>query len=677
MASPTFKFFTACVGIFLLSIHSAHGQYIQAWTWRTIGGEDVPHWRPSPGVVSQPIILLEDFNVWITYNCHYMPSICQNADLYKQSTQGKARRWPGSFGYDLNADRGGKQGRRGAMCPDNWNRAAGGHVCPEPNQPKPMRADKRWPETDVDPTHVKRYKIKDHIDANGNVLKSGMYYSCDEFPPAKWVEGGVGLVPAPNPPPPEGAGQAGFTRCAPAALCAPDIGTKSEQDWQGFCHSTLRAKLFALAMQQLQIPANQAAPLLRDRVVQFSFVTEDAGENDIPASVWVEDLATGAVEDIPTYARIKRRSANETRSPTWIIDKLNRGETWRPGAPTNGTIHGYHVYVNGSTTEGSHDWSLPSDGSLGYGADLGDSGLFIPDVLVDDMGLSSLEANRSADDTVRISDEGRKTGAFTFAQVGDPSSGKKGHLLLPRQPKPQGDEAEAPGPGASSVMAPSSSSSSSANPLASTASSTPPIVPGATEGLESMDIAEARALVQQAIAEASILNRQRIENPSRNRYGLKPGTVVGGQPVGRRSTGTSADGPRGGWRRQAGGNKTPRPQDEQEPSPLYKVTPQVAAAAALVAEFDARQARGMSNIGKNATVPSHWNSTTVPAPSNSTTEGPHLGRRAGPGTFWMEHISRKGTVPWGSDPNYKVLTAHSQPPVFTSRPSSLTLWASA
>lgn len=206
----------------------------------------------------------------------------------------------------------------------------------------------------------------------------------------------------------------------------------------------------------------------------------------------------------------------------------------------------------------------------------------------------------------------------------------------------------------SSVMAPSSSSASSANPLASTGLSTTPMVPGATEGLEGMDIAEARALVQQAIAEASILNRQRFENPSRKRYGLKPGTVVGGQPVGRRSTATFAKGPRRGWRRQAGGNKTPRPQDEQEPSPLYKVTPQVAAAAALVAEFDARQARGMSNMGKNATVANHGNSTTVPVPSNSTNEAPRLVRRAGPGTFWMEHISRKGTVPWGSDPNYKV-----------------------
>lgn len=377
MASPTLPFFAACICMFLFSTPFAHGQYIQSWTWPRIGGVEVPHWRPSPGVVSQPIILLEDFNVFVAYNCHYMPSICQNAEQYKKSTQGKARKWQASFGYDLNSARGGKHGRRGEMCPDNWNRPVGGHGCPEPNQPKPMRADKRWPEVDVDNTHPKRYKIKDHIDANGNVLKSGMYYSCDEFPPAKWVEGGVGLVPAPNPPPPEGAGQPGFTRCAPAALCKPHVGSDSEQDWQGYCHTTLWAKLLALATRQLadqlQIPVKQAASLLADRVVQFSFLTEDAGDNDILATVYVEDLATGEKEEIPTYARMKRRSANETRSPTWIIDKLNRGETWRPGAPTNGTIHGYHVFVNGSTTHGSHDSSLPSHGSLvvGYGADLG------------------------------------------------------------------------------------------------------------------------------------------------------------------------------------------------------------------------------------------------------------------------------------------------------------------
>lgn len=667
MASPT-TFLTTYILALLLSIQSARGQHIQAWTWRTVNGVDTPHWRPHAGAQLQPIIVLEKFSVSLTYNCHYMPAICQNVAQYMASAQGRARRYPHSFAYDLNSERGGDSsiGRRFYMCPKNWAKKQPTR-CPETNQPYPMRRDgKRWPETGVIPlnlnpldpadTHTKLFVIKGLRDGMGNTRESGLYYSCDEFPPAKWVEGGVGLLNPPNPPPAEGPGQPGFSRCAPAKYCTSSAAIDGEQDWQSYVHRTLQAKLLDLANKQLI--RNQQQLRISDQVVQFFFHAVDLGETTVAATVFVEDFDRDSTDEIETFARRKRRSANETLSPTWILDKLDRGEKTR-GVPDRAT-HVFSVFVNGSSSDSSDDLGFPSADSLGLG-------LSIPGVFADVDPLPSLGANRSAADTVRILDEGRKTGAFPFVQVGDPSAGKKGHPLVRRQPQPQDEGAGAPGPGATSVhQAASSSASSSANASASTALNTPPAGSGATE-LEGMDIAEARALVQQAIAEASVLNRQRIENPSRNRYGLKPGTVVNGQPpVGRRSAGRPAGNAGGRWRRQTGGNKTPRPQDDQEPSPLYKVTPQVAAAAALVAEFDAMQARGMAN---NATVPTNLNSTTAPsssstaappssstaAPDNSTNGAPPpLSRRAGPGTFWMEHISRKGTVPWGSDPNYKV-----------------------
>lgn len=686
MASPT-TFLTTYILALLLSIQSAHGQHIQAWTWQTVNRVDTPHWRPHAGAQLQPIIVLEKYSVSLTYNCHYMPAICQNVDQYMASTQSRARRYPHSFAYDLNADRGGdsSMGRRFYMCPKNWAKSKPDR-CPHSNQPYPMRRDgNRWPTTDVIPLnlnppniadkHTKLFVIKSVADGMGNKRESGLYYSCDEFPPAKWVEGGVGLLNPPNPPPNEGSGQPGFTRCAPAKYCTSSAAIDGEQDWQSYVHSTLRGRLEKFAREQLKLNNQQVR--LSDQVVQFFFHAEDLGPTSVAATVFIEDFDRDQTDEIETYARRKRRSANETLSPTWILDKLERGEKTR-GVPGR-AARVFSVFVNGSSSDSSDDLGFPSADSLGLGLGLG---LSMPGVFADVDPLPSLGVNRSAADTVRILDEGRKTGSFPFV-VGDPAAGKKGHPLVRRQPQPQdegaGAGAGAPEPGTTSVhQAASSSASSSANASASTALNTPPAGSGATE-LEGMDMAEARALVQQAIAQASVLNRRRIENPSRNRYGLKPGTVVNGQPpVGRRSAGNAG----GRWRRQTGGNKTPRPQDDQEPSPLYKVTPQVAAAAALVAEFDARQARGMAN---NATVPTNLNSTTAPsssssstaappsssaaAPDNSTSGAPPLlSRRAGPGTFWMEHISRKGTVPWGSDPNYKVPPCPTLPSSVFTRP---------
>ncbi|KAK0102135.1 hypothetical protein ONS96_006099 [Cadophora gregata f. sp. sojae] len=90
------------------------------------------------------------------------------------------------------------------------------------------------------------------------------------------------------------------------------------------------------------------------------------------------------------------------------------------------------------------------------------------------------------------------------------------------------------------------------------------------------------------------LNKARLAMPARNNFNLKPGTRASKRDV-------------------------------EQPPPLLNITDQIAQAAALLAEID----------------------TDPSLESNST-----LNRRAG--TFWMEALSRKGTLPWGNDNTYKV-----------------------
>ncbi|KAI8950578.1 pectate lyase superfamily protein-domain-containing protein [Xylaria longipes] len=93
------------------------------------------------------------------------------------------------------------------------------------------------------------------------------------------------------------------------------------------------------------------------------------------------------------------------------------------------------------------------------------------------------------------------------------------------------------------------------------------------------------------------LNKARLANPRRNNFGLKPGTMTSKR-------------------------------DDTSPK-LLEITDEIARAAALVAELE-----------------------TDPV-SNATFDTPTpLAKRAG--TFWMESIAHKGTVPWGNDASYKV-----------------------
>lgn len=141
---------------------------------------------------------------------------------------------------------------------------------------------------------------------------------------------------------------------------------------------------------------------------------------------------------------------------------------------------------------------------------------------------------------------------------------------------------------------------------------TPPLLKRA----DAAAIQRAREIVAKAIAESSRRNAARYENPGRNAYRLKPGTIVGGASVQRRQAATD-----------------PATTLSPSPPPLLEITDEIAQAAALVAEAD------LSNAA--AFVP------VVPAATNIT-------RRQSLPTFWMEGLSRKGKVPSGNNSTYVV-----------------------
>ena len=89
-------------------------------------------------------------------------------------------------------------------------------------------------------------------------------YSCDEFPLASWIEGGVGVN-----------GQTpGTTYCAPLAWSCDDESDArgSEQNWQGFVHKYLGSEL---EVQAKSVPQSIAVSMHTPVAFRFR-VTPDA-----------------------------------------------------------------------------------------------------------------------------------------------------------------------------------------------------------------------------------------------------------------------------------------------------------------------------------------------------------------------------------------------------------------
>lgn len=126
------------------------------------------------------------------------------------------------------------------------------------------------------------------------------------------------------------------------------------------------------------------------------------------------------------------------------------------------------------------------------------------------------------------------------------------------------------------------------------------------------DLEKARAIVNSALGEAAARNKARLDNPSRNKYTLKPGTQAGGSVVKRSGT----------------------KETESDAPPLLEITQEIADAAALLAEADAY------------------------AKANRSAPLPRIAKRA---AYWMEDIARKGSWPFKNDDDYQVVLLRSHP----------------
>lgn len=227
--------------------------------------------------------------------------------------------WPGrtglnTFTFDMRHGETGRSARRRAgQCPyPAWKGTRQAPRCPEPNQPDitpPWYDALGIPQKALLPPSPSPDDPFDMVIANGRrnpasgvIGFSGRQYSCDEFPPASWIEGGIGYAA----PVYEGQGGRGNTFCAPIAFGCTDSGTApqyrgtaSEQNWQGLIHGDLKTFLGVWA-------ALQGYPVTTQTGISFQFRTNTDPTALYAARVWHND-GTGQTDDRGPTTNFPRR----------------------------------------------------------------------------------------------------------------------------------------------------------------------------------------------------------------------------------------------------------------------------------------------------------------------------------------------------------------------------------
>jgi hypothetical protein len=569
-------FFLLSSYAFILSLPAAQGQTFQNdYTYRTVNGVVGAYWRPTLNDPWTPVIRTST-TVWLEYNCAYMEAICQNANNWISTTR------PGrtDFAFDYHniyvspQQREGRKGiRRGESCPRNWINNA---RCPEvagPNnlaQPRSYRWEidtqqlVLWPFTALEPGSNNRL-LHDTDPTTGAILPSRLKYTCDEFPPATFVQGGTGAT----------------TRCA-AFFCGTRIS--AEQQWQGRSHDVLRDIL----RQEVESDrGSNNPPNINTEVVLFYFSMTNQ-QNQIPAKVWRYDANNVAnIQDIPFKKRdgSTENAFNATKPvkdmdfPEWVewassvsLDDLR----------AHSLVTETHILPNDTATS-----KAPLVGRAFENKLLGQW----------DSEFDSFEHGSIFSDLDAAPSEDLEDNALLVNMtLSEPIS----------QDLPIAQERKLERRLLSSIHG--------------TNITDTPLLSNATES----ELEKAIKVVEQAIADSARLNQARYEHMARNSYDLAPGTVVG-----------SSGGVRRRRSRRGLAGLIGRDEPETAAPALLDITPEIARAAALVAEADAAGVTGEGSVS-------------------------NLTRRAdATGTFWMEGLSRKGSVPWGQDSAYKVCVANT------------------
>lgn len=561
---------------FILSLPAAHGQQFQQdYTYQTVNGVFGAYWRPTVNAPWTPVIRTST-TVWLEYNCAYMAAICENANAWITTT-GLGRT---DFAFDFhntNVGPGQREGRKGIRrdesCPGNW---INNGRCPEvagPNnlaQPRSYRWEIAiqqlvlWPFTALEPGSNNRLLHRINP-TTGNIEQSRLKYTCDEFPPATFIQGGTGAN----------------TRCA-AFFCGP--GISAEQQWQGRSHDVLRDIL------RQEVESDRGVnnpPNVNTEVVVFYFTMTNQ-PNQIPAKVWRYDANNVAnVQNIP----FKKRdgSAENAFNATKPVKDMDFPE-WVKWASSvslddlraHSLVTETHILPNDTATSRAPlvgrafenkilgQWDSEFD-SFEHGSIFSDVDAARSEDLEDDTLLVNVTLSEQISQDLPIAQERRLERRLLSSIHG-------------------------------------------------TNITDTPLLSNATES----ELEKAIKVVEQAIADSARLNQARYEHMARNSYDLAPGTVVG-----------SSSGVRRRRSRRGLAGLIGRDEPETAAPALLDITPEIARAAALVAEADAAGVTGEVGVS-------------------------NLTRRAdATGTFWMEGLSRKGSVPWGQDSAYKVCVSIS------------------
>lgn len=219
-ATPIYPMLFLTLLVLHAMVSCAQAQFIQRWTWQNVpdaNGNQIPtpFWRREANLQLRRVRIPQS-DIIMEYNCHKLPAICQNVQNWEndQTKSQWPRRQAGWFTVDFGA--GVKQHwpgyrsdptrsniRRDLQCPKSWKGTVLAPRCPETNQEAVVPA---WvdalgaPITAIVPQDLTKPAAPAYLEimykqTGNNALtrrRSGRVYSCDEFPPASWVEGGVG-----------------------------------------------------------------------------------------------------------------------------------------------------------------------------------------------------------------------------------------------------------------------------------------------------------------------------------------------------------------------------------------------------------------------------------------------------------------------------------------------------
>lgn len=520
----------------------AVAQYTQDVSWTVKNGRVVAQWRPDTSSPLREVIDFKSDAVVLEYNCAFMKEICKNVDDWYNTAAGRG--YTGlPFVYDFNTGRKGRSAkRRRKVCPTGKRGWRSWHSCPQSGQDLPMRHDGAWFTTLLEPNTTVN-GLMNARDPTGRITEySNIRYSCDEFPPATWVQGGKGVW------------SESTTRCA-AIRCGKGVTAvvKAEQDWQGTAHGQLRVAIEDL-VEQYQSQHHQFLNFNPKQDAAFFTlrrITDPTSTAAAKVYTYNGPFTTGQVSNTKAISVAKRQFASHE-----FHEFLSRASVHKWKAL--GTVREYPISVN-DTVGISHFVAHYRDyDSLGVST--------VSRNNVTDETESSFGAEE--DDAVEYDDNEEKYAEYfrqnrvpshNFNQISaysitpstqeknEPSKKKHWELLrslattfrsvvtssfrrLPNASEPEVDMARTPG-----VKLPVVNNSS------------------ATE------LDKARALVESAIAKSIKLNMARYAKPAKSNY--RHGKIAA--------------------------EKRRRRDSADQVSPLLKITDVIAEAAALVSEADA------------------------------------------------------------------------------------------